>query len=104
MISYAVYCESGNMERNPVNIIYLVIGWVALALGAIGAFLPVLPTTPFILLAAFCFSRGSKRTHEWLVSNPLFGGMVREWEAYGTIGMRAKLIATLMIVFSFGSI
>ena len=61
--------------------IYLVIGTLALVLGAIGLFLPVLPTTPFVILAAACFMRSSERMHEWLLQSELFGETIENYQA-----------------------
>lgn len=77
---------------------WLIAGWAALALGTVGIFLPLIPTTPFILVAAWCFSKGSKRMHRWLLEHRRFGPMVRDWERYGVIRLRAKLLATAVIV------
>jgi len=77
---------------------YLAGGWTFLALGAAGVVLPVLPTTPFVLLAAWCFSRSSERLHRWLLEHRTFGPLVRDWEAHGVIRLRAKLLATAVIV------
>jgi len=73
-------------------------GWAALALGIVGAFLPVIPTTPLVLVAAWCFSKGSKSLHERLLEHPRFGPMIRDWERHHVIRLRAKLLATAMIV------
>lgn len=77
---------------------WLIAGWAALALGTVGIFLPLIPTTPFILVAAWCFSKGSKRMHRWLLEHRRFGPIVRDWERYGVIRLRAKLLATAVIV------
>lgn len=61
--------------------IYLAIGTLALALGAIGLFLPVLPTTPFVILAAACYLRSSERMHEWLLQSELFGETIENYQA-----------------------
>jgi len=74
-------------------------GTVALVLGIVGIFVPLLPTTPFILLAAFCFSRGSTRVERWLLDHPRFGPMVRDWRARRAVPLRAKQFATLMMAF-----
>ena len=86
------------MTETTTKWIYLSAGWGFIALGVVGIFLPVLPTTPFILLAAWCFSKGSERLHHWLLTHPRFGPMVRDWEESRVIRLRAKLLATAMIV------
>lgn len=78
--------------------IYLTAGWVALGLGVAGIFLPVLPTTPFVLLAAWCFSRSSEQLHRWLLDHPRFGPLIRDWEAHRVIRLRAKILATAVIL------
>lgn len=80
---------------------YIFLGILALALGFVGIFLPVLPTTPFVLLAAFCFSKGSPRLHQWILASPLFGPMIADWEDGGVIRLRAKIVATSLILLSF---
>ncbi len=78
-------------------------GFGSLALGVIGAILPVLPTTPFLLLAAACFSRGSPRWHNWLRHHRRFGRLVRDWEENRAISLRAKCLAVAMIVVVGGA-
>lgn len=78
--------------------LWLAAGGISLALGVIGIFLPLLPTTPFVLLAAFCFSRGSERCERWLVEHPRFGPMVRDWRANRAVPLRAKQLATVMML------
>ncbi len=69
-----------------------------LALGVIGIVLPGLPTTPFVLLAAWAAARGSKRLHDWMHANPTFGPMIRDWEASGAVTRRAKWAATITML------
>ncbi len=85
------------------RLFYLITGFVSLGLGVVGVFLPVLPTTPFIILAAFCFSRSSERWHKWLLNNQEFGPALSDWERYGVIRLRAKLLASVLIAVSFTS-
>lgn len=79
---------------------WLIAGALALALGVLGIFLPLLPTTPFVLLAAFCFARGSARCEAWLLGHPRFGPMVRDWRTYRAVPLRAKQAAWLMMSIS----
>lgn len=82
-----------------MKIAYNVIGCLAVALGVLGIFLPLLPTTPFLLLASACFARGSTRLHAWLLSTRPFGQYLRDYEAGKGIPLRAKIVAlTLMWV------
>jgi len=76
----------------------LTAGLLCLALGALGVFLPLLPTTPFLLLAAACFSRSSRRMHAWLLSNRLFGPILRDWEERRAIQRRIKVVATVLML------
>jgi uncharacterized membrane protein YbaN (DUF454 family) len=75
-------------------------GGLSLLLGIIGIVLPLLPTTPFVLLAAFCFARGSERCETWLLTHPRFGPMVRQWRATRAIPLRAKQLAWSMMTVS----
>ncbi|MCB0328637.1 MAG: YbaN family protein [Bdellovibrionales bacterium] len=79
---------------------YIGLGYLFFALGFIGAFLPIMPTTPFLILAAGCFSRSSPRLHQWVLDQPTVGPLVRDWECYGIIRTRAKILATGMIAIS----
>lgn len=80
-----------------VRFVLLVIGSLALVLGVIGVFLPGLPTTPFVLLAAACYARASAPFYRWLIANPTFGPLIIEWRRHRSIPFRIKLIAiTLM--------
>jgi hypothetical protein len=72
-------------------------GVVCVALGVLGIFLPLLPTTPFMLLAAACFARSSRRFHDWLLANRTFGPLVREWEQHRSIPRRTKLTAIVLM-------
>ena len=82
--------------------IWLLCGAMSLSTGVIGMVLPVLPTTPFVLLAAYCFSRGSARYEQWLLTHPRFGPMVRDWRANRAVPLRAKQFATVMMILSSG--
>lgn len=80
------------------RITYLCAGHLALAMGMIGVVLPLLPTTPFVLLSAFFYSRSSRKLHQKLINNKLFGNLIKEWEKHGTIPLKAKCLSTLMMI------
>ena len=84
-----------------MRIIWLIFGLIALGLGCLGVVLPLLPTVPFILLAAFCFAKSSNRLHGWLLSHPLFGKMIQDWRQSGAISTKAKKMATISIALVF---
>lgn len=69
---------------------WLLLAYAALALGVVGIFLPGLPTTPFVLLSAFAAARGSRRLHDWLLAHRVYGPMIRDWQATGSVNRRAK--------------
>lgn len=73
--------------------LYLVLGIAFVALGFAGAFLPVLPTTPFLILAAACFARSSPRLESWLLNHPRFGPALTAWRESGAIPRNAKMAA-----------
>ncbi|WP_336185435.1 DUF454 family protein [Klebsiella grimontii] len=83
------------------RIILIIIGWLSVALGTLGVFLPLLPTTPFILLAAWCFARSSPRFHHWLLYRSWFGGYLRHWQQYRAMPPGAKPRAVVMILLTF---
>lgn len=92
--------DAGN-TGNAMRLIYLALGWIMVAIGVVGIFLPLLPTTPFLLLAAWLFARSSARIETWLLTHPLFGPSLRDWREHGAIPRRAKIIACATIVASF---
>ena len=86
-----------------VRALYLGAGFLALLLGALGAVLPVLPTTPFILLAAACFARGSEHFHRKLLENRIAGPIILEWRMYRSIPRHVKRWVYLLMALSFSS-
>lgn len=94
------------MLKGGMRILFLSLGFLSLLLGIIGIFLPLLPTTPFALLAAYFFSKSSIRLHQWLISQKTLGPLICDWEAHGVIRLRAKWLATAMIIplFSYSLI
>lgn len=80
--------------------LYLAAGFVSLGLGAIGAFLPLLPTVPFVILAAFCFARSSPKLERRLLEHPRFGPHIRLWRERGAVSRRGKHAASLAFAVS----
>lgn len=78
------------------------LGCFCVLLGAIGAVLPVMPTTIFLLIALWAFADSSPRLHRWLLTNPYYGPYIREWHEHRVIPVRAKCLAVAMIGASFG--
>ncbi|MCW2474732.1 MULTISPECIES: DUF454 family protein [unclassified Symbiopectobacterium] len=79
----------------------LVLGWLAVVLATLGVVLPLLPTTPFLLLAAWCFARSSPRFHAWLLYRSWFGPYLRHWQDHRALPPGAKGKAVVMIVLTF---
>jgi len=80
----------------------ITIGAVSVALGVLGIFLPLVPTTPFLLLAAVCFSKSSERLHGWLLNNRWFGRYLRDYRAGRGVPPRAKVVALVTLWASMG--
>ena len=78
------------------------IGWLSVVLGVIGIFLPVLPTTPFLLLAAACFARSSPRFYHWLVEHPRLGPWIRDYLDGNGIPLKGKVYAIGLMWLSIG--
>lgn len=84
-----------------MRIVYLSLGWLLAAIGVIGVFLPVLPTTPFLIMAVACFARSSPRLEAWLLEHPKFGGPLRDWRERRAIPRKAKIAAVTMMSLSY---
>lgn len=82
--------------------VLLAIGWLSVALGVIGIFLPVLPTTPFLLLAAACFARSSPRFYQWLVQHPRLGPWICNYLDGNGIPLKGKVYAIGLMWLSIG--
>lgn len=80
---------------------YLALGWICVALGLVGVFLPIMPTTIFILAAAWAFARSSPRLHQWLRDHPQFGEPLIAWEQHRAMPRRAKRVALGMLALSY---
>jgi uncharacterized protein len=84
-----------------MRLVYLVLGMVFMALGLIGALVPVLPTVPFLIVATACFARSSPRLESWLLDLPRFGPTLRKWRERGAITMKAKLMSLFGMSIGF---
>ncbi len=82
--------------------LWAALGLLSVALAVVGIALPLLPTVPFLLLAAFFFARSSSRLHNWLITHKTFGPMILDWQDSGAIRPKAKKAATLSIAAVFG--
>ena len=89
-------------ERSRFRWAWLLLAYASLGTGIVGIFVPGLPTTVFILLAAYAASRGSTRLHQRLVQDPRFGPMIRDWQAHRAVSRRAKWAATLTMLLCAG--
>ena len=85
-----------------MRVVWAFCGVLSVSFGALGVFLPLLPTVPFMLLAAFCFARSSPQLHHWLISHPVFGPPIIDWQERGAISRRGKIAATVSIAAVFG--
>ena len=81
--------------------VWFVIGWIFVVLAALGAVLPLLPTAPFLIIAAIAFSKSSERCRQWLYNQPIFGAILTDWEEHGVIPQGAKVLALLSMALSF---
>lgn len=81
--------------------LYFLLGWCFFGLGAVGTVVPGLPTTPFMLLALWAFSRSSRRFHHWLYTHPVFGPPLQQWRSHRVIPHRAKFLALSTMAASF---
>ncbi|MEI4485388.1 YbaN family protein [Frigidibacter sp. MR17.14] len=88
--------------QQATRILWATLGSLALALAVIGLLLPLMPTVPFALAAAFCFARSSERIHQWLLNHRHLGPPIRNWQERRSIGRRAKWLATASFFGSVG--
>jgi len=89
--------------RNPIldrprRVAYVALGCIMVGLGILGAMLPVMPTTPFLLAASFFFARSSPRLNHWLLNSPVFGPFLRDWDRHRGVRLRVKVVAVVAMV------
>ncbi|CAA0091199.1 Inner membrane protein YbaN [Zhongshania aliphaticivorans] len=83
--------------------IFTLLGFLSIGVGALGAVLPLLPTTPFMILAAMCFSKSSERWHNWLLNNKIFGSCIQKWESQRCVNCKTKIISLLSMAVMGGA-
>lgn len=93
--------EKFAVKSRMIRYVLVVIGWLAVILGVLGIFLPLLPTTPFLLLASACFMRGSPKLNKWLHQHPKLGPILVNWHQHGAVTSVVKRRGMVMIVLSF---
>lgn len=81
---------------------WAILGLMSVAVGLVGIFLPLVPTTPMMILAAACFARSSPRLHDWLWHHPVFGPAIQDWRQHGSIPRKAKTFAVAAMALAFG--
>ncbi len=94
--------ESSRFKRG----LFIVVGTIFLGLGAVGIFLPILPTTPFLLLSAACYYKGSERLHRWILNNRWFGSYIRNYREGKGIPLKTKVftLSLLWIVITYSAL
>ena len=95
--------EPDPVTSGPLRWLLLAMGFVFVGLAGLGVVLPVLPTVPFLLVAAACFARSSSHFYRWLLANRLFGPMIRDWRETRSIPLRGKVSAIALVVLVGGS-
>lgn len=94
--------ESGPHGASTLRPVWFGVGVGCVLLAGLGIVLPLLPTTPFLLLAAFCFARSSDRWHAWLLGHRVFGPIIDDWRRHGAIDRRAKIVSVVSMAGVFG--
>ena len=86
----------------PKRLAWLCLGGLCVVLGAIGVIVPLLPTTIFMIIAAYAFARSSPRLHHWLITHRVFGPLINDWNEHGVISVRAKWMSSLSMLIVIG--
>lgn len=89
------------VPSGPMRLLLMTVGFICTGIGITGLVVPGLPGVPFLLVAAWAFSRSSKRFHRWLIYHPIFGEPVRAWQQYRAVPKKAKIAAVLVMTSSF---
>jgi uncharacterized membrane protein YbaN (DUF454 family) len=88
--------------RKPIKILLIATGTFFIGVGIIGIFIPVLPTTPFLLISAALYSRSSKRFYSWLINNRIFGKFIKDYREGKGIPLRLKIITIILLWITIG--
>lgn len=98
------YSDELKLDKNPwKRRLWTFFGTFFLVLAIIGVFLPLLPTTPFLLLTATCYARGSARFYHWLMNHSHLGPYIRDWRDQKGIPLKGKVLAILLIAITMGT-
>lgn len=97
MLIRGAQCARDDHRIRPIAMLRVVAGMICVGLGVIGVVVPLLPTTPFLLLALWFFAEASPRLHRWLLTHPRFGPGLRAWRTHGAINRKAKLWAMVAL-------
>ena len=89
-------------SNGTARLLLKIAGTLALVIGGAGVILPLLPTTPFLLLAAVCYARSSERWYRWLLYNRWFGSYIRNWHEGKGIPMKTKALSILFLILTMG--
>ena len=95
--------QKGKMKQKWVRILLIIAGTLSVGLGILGVFVPVLPTTPFLLLAAACYARSSQRLYGWLLNNKWFGNYIRSYLERRGIPLKMKALTLTLLWITIGS-
>jgi len=93
--------DSENIPQRATGlkrVLYIVVGIICVGLAVVGALIPGIPTTPWVLLASYCFARSSTRLDRWLRNAPIFGKLIRDWNQYHGVNRRTKIRAVCFVV------
>jgi hypothetical protein len=101
LLSLPLWIKGGLVEKNHIKrIFYIVLGSLSLAIGLLGVMIPVLPTTPFLLLTAFLYMRSSDRLYQWLINHKLWGRHLNDYITYRAIKKSTKIASLLFLWFT----
>lgn len=100
---YIDYSHETNLDKNTLRrYLWLILGLICVGLAFIGALLPIMPTTIFLILATFFFARSSPRFYNWIMNHKIFGSLIRDWRNGQGIPLNAKVLAVSIIVLTIG--